>query len=58
MFSFLVFSHLENDGVQLLPHPADRPVLLGPIGALVEIVWVRKDLLRLFESDASLWICP
>src|ERR1700687_4178206 len=27
--SFLVLPHFENDGIQLLPHPADRPVLFG-----------------------------
>jgi hypothetical protein len=53
IFSFLVLPHLKNDGVQVLSHPTDHPVLLGPIGALVKVVWVRKDFLRLFESDAS-----
>jgi hypothetical protein len=40
IFSFLVLPHLKNDSVQALSHPTDRPVLLGPIRALVEIVWV------------------
>jgi hypothetical protein len=53
IFSALFFSHLKNDGVQALSHPADGPVLLGAIRALVEVVRVGKDLLRLFESDTS-----
>ena len=51
VLSFFVFSHFENDGIQLLPHPADRPVLFGPIRALAKVVWVRKNFLRLFESE-------
>src|ERR1700730_1878422 len=57
VLSFFVLPHFENDGVQLLPHPADRPVLFGQIRALVKVVWVREDLLRLFESDASFRVC-
>src|SRR5271157_2184772 len=51
--SFLVLPDLKNNGVQLLSHPADRPVLLGPIRALVKVVWVRENLLHLFEPDTS-----
>src|ERR1017187_5909975 len=57
ILSFFVFPHFENDGVQLLSHPADRPVLFGKIRALVEVVWVREDLLHLFESDAPFRVC-
>src|SRR5258706_9231332 len=53
IFSFLVLPHLKNNGVQLPSHPADRPVLLGTIRALVKVVRVRKNLLHLFESDTS-----
>src|SRR5208282_6892938 len=56
IFAFLVLPHLKNDGVQVLSHPTACPTLLGPIRALVEVVGVRKDLLRLFEPDASLRI--
>jgi hypothetical protein len=57
VLSFFVLSRFENDGVQLLPHPADRPVLFEPIRTLVKVVWVRKNFLRLFESDASFRVC-
>jgi hypothetical protein len=57
IFSFLVLSYLENDGVLLLANPTDCPALLVPIRALVEVVRVRKDFLRLFEPDASLRVC-
>ena len=55
--SFLVLPHLKNDGVQMLSDPTDRPVLLGPIRALVKVVWVRENFLRLFKSDASFRVC-
>jgi hypothetical protein len=58
IFSFLVLSHFKNEGVQVLSHPTDRPVLLGPIRALIEVVRVRKDFLCLFEPDASFRVCP
>src|ERR1700719_627566 len=29
VLSVFVLPHFENDSVQLLPHPADRPVLFG-----------------------------
>src|SRR5208282_2266909 len=57
IFAFLVLPHLKNDGVQVLSHPTDRPVLLRPIGALVKVIWVRKDFLRFLEPDAPLRIC-
>jgi len=57
VFSLFVLSHFKNDGIQLLPHPADCPVLLGQIRALVKIVRVRENLLRLFESGASFRVC-
>src|SRR4029077_17027450 len=42
VLSFFVLPHFENDRVQLLPHPADCPVLFGQIRALVKVVWVRE----------------
>jgi len=56
IFSFLVLPYLKNDGVQVLSHPTDRPVLFGPIRALVKVIWLRKDFLRLSEPDASFCI--
>ena len=57
-FAFFVLPHFENDGVQVLSYPTDRAVLFGQIRALIEIVWVREDLLHLFKSDPSFWVCP
>src|SRR5664279_3484047 len=50
VFSGLVLSHLKNDSVQLLSHPADSPLLLEPIRALVKVVGMRENLLHLFET--------
>jgi hypothetical protein len=57
IFPFLVLPHLKNDGVQVLSHPTDCPILLGPIRALVEVVWMRKDFPGFFETDASFRVC-
>jgi len=53
ILSFLVLPRVKNNGVQLLSHPADRSVPLGAIRALVKVVWVRENLLHLFEPDTS-----
>src|ERR1700677_4878062 len=58
VFSLFVLSHFKNDGIQLFLHPTDCPILLGQMRALVKIVWVRENLLRLFESDTSFRVCP
>jgi hypothetical protein len=58
VLSLFVLTPFENDGVQLLPHPADCPVLFGQIRALVKIVRVRENLLHFFESDASFRVGP
>src|SRR5580704_17145261 len=57
VLTFFVLPHFENDGVQLLSHPTNRSVLFGQIRALVNVIWVRENLLHLFESDASLRVC-
>jgi hypothetical protein len=49
---FFVLPHFENDGVQLLPHPADCPVLFRQIRTLVKVVRVRENFPHLFESHA------
>jgi hypothetical protein len=53
VLSFFVLAHFEYNAVQLLTHPADRSVLFEQVRALVKIVWVRENLLDLFESDTS-----
>jgi hypothetical protein len=58
VLSLFVLTHFENDGVQLLPRPADCAVLFGQIRALVKIVLMRENLLHLFESDASFRVGP
>jgi len=34
----------ENDGVQLITHPTDRPVLLRQVQALIKVIRVKKIL--------------
>src|ERR1700730_3962834 len=57
VLSFFVLPHFENDGVQMLSCPADRSVLFGQIRARVNVIWVRENLLDLFESDHPLRVC-
>ena len=57
ILSLFVLARFENDRVQLLSHPTDCTVLFGQVRALVKLVGVRENLLRFFESDASLRIC-
>src|SRR5580698_2099895 len=53
IFAVLVLSHFENDRVQMLFHPTDGAILFRPIRALIEVIGMQKDLLCLFDSDAS-----
>jgi phage-related holin len=56
VLSLLVVAHLEDDGVQTVSNPADGSILFGAVRALVEIVRMGKESLRLLESDSSLRI--
>src|SRR6266566_2747358 len=38
MVVFAVFPYFKNESVQLLSHPANRPILLWHVGALVKVV--------------------
>ena len=46
-----VLPHLKDDGKESVSDPADGPVLLRGVGTLIEIIRMRKDLLRLFKTD-------
>jgi len=52
-----ILSHLKNDGVQALAHPADRTVLFGQILALVKVVGLREDFPHFLETDAPFRAC-
>src|SRR6267378_4321683 len=54
VFAVFVFPYFKNESVQLLSHPANRPILLWHVGALVKVVGLLKDLLRL---DSPLSVC-
>src|SRR5438046_2502358 len=53
-----ILPDLENHEVKSAAYPADRAVLLWRIGALIEVIGMREDFLRVFESDATLRVCP
>jgi hypothetical protein len=53
-FAVFVFPYFKNESVQLLSHPANRPILLWHVGALVKVVRLIKDLLRLLKADPRL----
>jgi len=52
-FLFLsgVFTHLQDEGIQLVSDPSDRPILFTPIRTLVKVIRVREDFLRLLEPN-------
>src|SRR5215469_13820738 len=56
VLSVAVFPHFKNERLQPFSHPANSPVLLWHIRALVKVVGMLKYLLRLFKSDPSLWV--
>jgi hypothetical protein len=54
----LVFPHFKNQRVQSFAYPADGAVLFRQIGALVKVVGMREDLLRLLKTDPALGGSP
>jgi len=52
-----ILSHLKNDGLQALAHPADRTVLFGQIRALVKVVGMHEDFPHFLETDALFRVC-
>ncbi len=56
ILSLAVFPNLEDNAVEVFAHPANGPVLFRSIRTLVEVVWMRKYFLRLFESDSTFGI--
>ena len=55
-FTFRILANLEDDRIQSLTDPADRAELLRKIDTLVEVIRMRKDLLRFLEANAALGI--
>ena len=56
VFAFIVFAYFENEGIELSRDPANGTILLGKVGALVQIIWTPEYLARLFEPYRPLWI--
>ena len=48
----VIVPYLKDDLVKATLDPTDRAILLGQIGALIEIVWTREDFLHLFKADS------
>lgn len=56
VLAFIVFTYFENQGVEPSADPADRAVLFGEIGALIEIVRALENRLSFLEPDCPLWV--
>jgi hypothetical protein len=54
VFALLILTNLKDHGVQAFSYPADRPVLIREIGALVEVIGVRENLLHFLKADPAL----
>ena len=52
--AFGVFPDLKNHGVEAIAYPADGTVLMREIRALVQVVRMKENLLRLLETDTTL----
>ena len=53
VLSLRILSHFKDDGVKPVSNPPNGTVLLRPVRTLIQIIWVREDLLRLFEADST-----
>jgi len=53
ILAVIVLPDLEDDRVQPVADPTDRPELLGDICALIQIVRLLPKSPRFFESNAS-----
>jgi hypothetical protein len=57
-FTLGILANLEDHGVQSLTDLADGAELLRKIDALIEVIRIRKDLLRFLEADPAPGIAP
>ena len=55
---FGVFPNFKNHSIEAVTHPADGAVLMREIRALIQIIPVKENLLRLFEANSTLGIPP
>jgi hypothetical protein len=58
VFAVFVLPYFKDESVQLLSHPANRPILLWHVGALVKVVGMLKELLRLLKANPAFGIRP
>ena len=54
--AFGVFPDLKNHGVEAIAYPTDGTVLMREIRALVQVVRMKENLLRLLETDTAFGI--
>lgn len=54
--SLPVLPDFKDYGIQFVPHPSDGHILLRRIGATIQPIGLRKQLLRLFKSDVRFGI--
>jgi len=53
VLSLRILSHFKDDGVKPVSNPPDGTVLLRPVRTLIQVIWVREDLLRRFEANST-----
>jgi hypothetical protein len=58
VLSVVIFSHLKNEREKVLSCSANGSVLLWHIRALVKVVGMLKDLLRLLKADPAFGVRP
>src|SRR5205809_2418418 len=58
VFAVFVFPYFKNESVQLLSHPANRPILLWHVGALVKVVGAAQRSPAPPQSRSRVWDSP
>src|ERR1017187_6160473 len=56
--ALIILTHLKDQRVEPLPHPANRDVLQGQVISNFEVVRTQENLLRLLKPDAPLRVLP
>lgn len=58
VFALFVPSNFKDHLVETIPYPADGPILLGGVGALVQVIGMGENLLHCLKTNPALGIGP
>lgn len=58
VFALFVLPNFKDHRVETIRYPADGPILLGNIGALIEVIGMGENLLYFLKIDSAFGIGP